>query len=400
MTLKTYLNNSYLKEINAKILEKSFKDDKYYFKLDRTIFYPHLAGGQPKDLGTINGVEVIDVFENGSDIVHVLEEDIEYEDVHLSIDWDNRFDLMQQHTGQHLLSSSFTSLFNAPTVGFHLGEEYTTIDIQKPSLNKYEVEQIEYLTNKVIQSNFPILSYIIDKEKLDKIPIRKLPPTNKNIRIVEIMGLDYSPCCGTHVSSTGEVGLVKIRKWENNKDNIRVEFLCGHRALEDYNWKNQYIRKLAAVISSKDKDIVDKYEKILEDKLSLEKENRKLREDLYKYIGESFLQQTTNYKDIKYIIKEVTDMNLKEISSIASYLSSKEKLIQIYSIPGETDGQFLISRSQDLNINLRNLFNNISQDIEVKGGGSSRTIQGGASIEVLNDFILEFYNQTRNNYKG
>src|SRR5699024_4971686 len=237
-------------EIDANILEKSFKEDKYYFTLDRTIFYPHLAGGQPRDKGKINNINVIDVYEKDEDIVHILEEDIEGKDVQLSINWDNRFDLMQQHTGQHLLSSSFRSLFNAETVGFRIGEDYSTIDIQKPSLNKQEVKQVEFLTNKIIQSNFEVLSYIVKEDKLDEIPIDKLPTTDEDIRIVEIMGLDYSPCCGTHVNSTGEVGLVKIRKWENNKGNTRIEFLCGFRALDDYYWKNQYINEISSIMSS------------------------------------------------------------------------------------------------------------------------------------------------------
>lgn len=401
MTLKVYLDNPYLKEIDANILEKSFKEDKYYFTLDRTIFYPHLAGGQPRDKGKINNINVIDVYEKDEDIVHILEEDIEGKDVQLSINWDNRFDLMQQHTGQHLLSSSFRSLFNAETVGFRIGEDYSTIDIQKPSLNKQEVKQVEFLTNKIIQSNFEVLSYIVKEDKLDEIPIDKLPTTDEDIRIVEIMGLDYSPCCGTHVNSTGEVGLVKIRKWENNKGNTRIEFLCGFRALDDYYWKNQYINEISSIMSSQDKDLLEKSKLLINQKENLEKENRKLKEDIYKYKGEFYLQEATSYKDIDYIVKEVKDINLKELGFISSYLNNnQEKLIQIYSIPNKENGQFLVNRSKDLDINLRELLNNISKDIELKGGGSPIVVQGAASSNLLNDVILKFYTKIREYYKG
>lgn len=384
LTLKAYLNNSYLKEIDGNILEKSFQNNKYYIKLDRTIFYPHLAGGQPRDKGRINGVNVLDVYENEREIIHVLKEDIKEKKVHMSIDWDHRYDHMQQHTGQHLLSSSIYSLFNANTIGFYLGKNYATIDIEKPSLNLDEVKQIEYLTNKIIQYNFSITSYMKDE----------------NIRIVEIMGLDSSPCCGTHLDTTGEVGLIKIRKWEKYKGNIRIEFLCGFRALKDYNWKNQYIREIAKMTSSRDKDVLEKTKLLIKEKEDLKKENRKLRGDLYKYKGESFLQKTTSYKGIDYIIKEIKDLNLKELGHISSYLSNKEKLVQIYSIPGKEESKFLVSRSRDLDINLRDVLNEISKDIDLKGGGSPLVVQGGAVNENINDILIGFYRKIREHFKG
>lgn len=318
----------------------------------------------------------------------------------MSINWDNRFDLMQQHTGQHILSASFISLFDAATIGFHIGKDYTTIDVEKPELTENEVKQIEFLANKIIQSNFPLSSYIVDKSQLSKLPLRKFPSIDKDIRIVEIDGLDFSPCSGTHVSSTGEVGLVKIKKWERYKGNVRVEFVCGFRALRDYSWKNQYIREISSMFSSKDKDLLDKTKLLLERKDYLEKENRTLREELYRYKGELYLKEAENHHGINYIVKDFDNINLRELSFISAYLNNKKNLIQLYTISNGKTGQFLISRSKDLDINLRELFNKISQNIIIKGGGSSQTVQGGSSLVILDKVIDVFYKEIRSYYKG
>lgn len=400
MTFKLYIENSYLREAEANILEKEFRNNKYYLKLDRTIFYPHLSGGQPRDKGTINQIEVIDVFEDGNDIIHVVGKKINTNNVNLSIDWEHRFDLMQQHTGQHLLSSCFYSLFNAETVGFHIGQDYIYIDITKPYLREEEVKQVEFLANKIIQSNFKISSYIVDKTNLSKFPIRKMPITDEDIRIVEIDGFDYSPCCGTHVFYTGEIGLIKIRKWEKYKGNTRVEFACGFRALKDYSWKNSYIQEIGLMLSCRDEDVLEKAKKFMDKNNKLEKENKSLRRDLYKYKGELYLIESKTYDNIRYIIKEINDSTLKEASLIAANLNNKNKLIQIYSISNGETAQFLISRSDDLDINLREIFNNISQKIIVKGGGSPQMIQGGSSIILLDTVIKMFYKEIRNYFKG
>ena len=393
MTEKIYMENPYLREIDADVVEKKYVNNKYYIKLNRTIFYPHLSGGQPGDKGTINGVEVLEAYEAGEDIVHVLGSNISGNRVKISIDWENRLDLMQQHTGQHLLSSVFYKLFNGDTVGFYIGKEYVYIDITKPSLTEEEAVNIEILANRIIYSNFEIKTGVVTPEELEKLPLRKQPTVNDNIRIVEIDGLDYSPCCGTHLNYTGEIGIIKIRKWEKKKGNIRVEFVCGKRALDDYSWKNKYINKIGTMLSSKDKDILDKFRKLVATKENLEKENRELRESLYKFKGEMFLSESQLKNNINFIYKEIVEMDYKELGLIANYLNAKDKLIQIYGIQNAEKGQFYISRSKDLDIDLQEIYKEISSKFEIKGGGNSNTVQGGSNIEDLIPIMKEFGNK-------
>ncbi len=396
MTNKLYMENPYLKDIDAKIIEKKYRDKKYFIKLDRTIFYPHLSGGQPGDKGTMNGIEVLETIEDNGDIIHVVGENINGLDVHISIDWDNRLDLMQQHSGQHLLSYSFDKLFNGQTVGFYIGKEYVYVDIDIENISDGEIAQVEMLTNKIIQSNFEIKSYFVDNSQLSKLSLRKTPKVDSDIRIVEIDGLDYSPCGGTHLFNTGELGLIKIRKWEHNRGNSRVEFVCGNRALNDYSWKHDYVKEISLLLSSKDKDIVDKVNKIYNAKEELEKENRTMKEKLYEYKANELLSQGQIINGIKYIMLEAKDLDFKDISYISTYLNNKhEKLIQIYALYNNSEGQFFVSRSKDLNINLKEILAEIAKNYEIKGGGSPNTVQGGCNSEDLKSIIEIFYNKVK-----
>ncbi len=279
MKHKLYLENPYLRQADARIIDKKFENDLYYLKLDKTIFYPHLSGGQPRDEGHINGIPVVDVYEEDNNIIHVIKENIHSDKVRLEINWPRRIDLMQQHTGQHLLSAGFYKLFNGDTVGFHLGSDYVYVDINLAELSWEEAEKIENYVNKIITSDFEIKTSYVDLKDLDKLDLRKDTKLDSNIRIVEIDSIDFSPCAGTHLRNTGELGMIKIRKWKKYKGNIRVEFVCGKRALKDFSWKNQAINDIALLLSSKDSDVYEKVNILYNQKREAEKELRKLRSD-------------------------------------------------------------------------------------------------------------------------
>lgn len=390
MAHKLYLDNPYLREIDSRIVDKIYKDGKYYIKLNRTIFYPHLSGGQPGDKGTINGVQVLEVYEEDSDIIHVVKENIQSDKVMLNIDWENRLDNMQQHTGQHLLSAAFYKLYNGETVGFHLGQDYVYIDVTLPELSEDEAEKIEIYANRIIYSNFEIKSYYIEKNDIKKIPVRKQPTVNSNIRIVEIDNIDFSPCAGTHLRNTGEIGLIKIRKWEKYKGNIRIEFVCGNRALLDYMWKNRAIKDISLLLSSKDLDIFEKVQTLYNQKEELEKKNRILREELLRYKAEELLRNSIKIGNIPFISKLFDDIDLKELNGISSYLNNISNSVQIYGSKYEDKGQFLISIPKNININLKDIFKEISEEFEIKGGGSPQTVQGGCSLEDLDKLLNRF----------
>lgn len=234
MTEKIFLVNPYIRQIHTRIIHKKYTNNKYYIKTNKTIFYPNLSDGQPGDKGTINGIEVEDVYEDGDDIVHVLGENVLSDRVDLSIDWDNRMDYMQQHSGQHLLSAVFYKLYNGETIDFYIGDDSVYIDIDIPRIEDDEIHKIESFANKIIYSNFSIKSYTIGKEDANRLAVANNFLGNSRIRIVEIDGIDFSPCGGTHLRSTGEIGIIKIKNIQSLDGHIRVEFVCGYRALKDY----------------------------------------------------------------------------------------------------------------------------------------------------------------------
>lgn len=394
MTQKIYMENPYLRELDADVLDKKFRNNKYYIKLNRTIFYPDLSGGQPGDKGTINGIEVEKSFEENGEIIHILNENLSGNKVKIVIDWDNRLDLMQQHTGQHLLSSSFYRLFSGETIGFHLGRDYVYIDLTLDKLAPDDMEKIEILANKIICSNFDIKSYFVNETQLNKIPVRKPSTVSSPIRIVEIESIDYSPCGGTHLKNTGEIGMIKIRRWEKYKEGIRVEFVCGNRALKDYSWKNEYINKISMLLSAKDKKVLPKLEKFLQDKENLEKENRDLKENLAKIKANELLAEAKHMEDYKIIFKELENTGFKEISFLSAFLNNNnDRLVQIYGLINESNGQFHVSKTKDMEIDLQTIYKYVATKFDVKGGGNPGTIQGGANLKDIKNIMNLFYEE-------
>ena len=400
LTKKLYIDNPYLKETHAIIKDKSVKDEKFLIKLDRTIFFPHMSGGQPRDLGTIDGKNVINVYEYGKDIIHVIEEDIESSKVHLSIDWANRFDLMQNHTGQHVLSDTFKKLLNAETIGFHMGEKYITVDIELSDITEDEISKIEVLSNRIVQSNFKVLSKFLDPISIEDLDLSKVPGGDKTIRIVNIDNIGSSPCCGTHVSSTGEVGLIKIIGFDRYKGNTRVSFICGNRALEDYSLKSRHIKNIALSLSSGVPDVLEKFIKLKEDRENIKKENQSLREELISLKGEMLLDKKKTINNVDYIVEDLGNIDKKELNLISSYLEKNENLIQIYKLGNENHCSFLVSKSPNIDIDLKKVFDLIAEKIIVKGGGNKDKIQGTTSLTIIDKVIDMFYTEIKNYFKG
>jgi len=221
--MRLYYSDPYRTEFQARVIERTSVQAQPGVVLDCTCFYP-TSGGQPHDEGTLNGVPVINVLEREDKaIVHVLAAELDADVVHGAIDWQRRFDHMQQHTGQHILSQAFLKMLNAETVGFHLGKEASTIDIDKAPLAAVQLDTVENLANEIVFADLPVKTYFVAEAELANLPLRKLPVVDMPIRIVEVEGFDYSPCGGTHCRRTGEVGLIKITRAERRGQDTRVE---------------------------------------------------------------------------------------------------------------------------------------------------------------------------------
>ncbi|MDR1326236.1 MAG: alanyl-tRNA editing protein [Treponema sp.] len=233
----------------ATILEiRPFKD-KTALILDKTIFYPE-GGGQSGDRGTVNGVPLLDTREEGGEILHVVSEadgaTLKTGVVELTLDTERRRDLSAQHTAQHLLSGTILRLTGKPTLSMRLGEEVNTIDVDTPEFTKETLLQVEEVVTGAIERNHPLITHICPPENMAEFPLRKVPPQGEElIRVVEIQGNDFSPCCGTHLSSTGEIGMLRILGTEKYKGMTRVSFIAGRRVLND----SRLLRNNADIVS-------------------------------------------------------------------------------------------------------------------------------------------------------
>jgi alanyl-tRNA synthetase len=225
---RLYYDDSYLRRFHASVESGSSGPARVY--LDRTAFYP-TSGGQPFDTGSIGPARVVEVVEEEDErVAHVLDAPLEAGWYACEIDWPRRFDHMQQHTGQHLLSAVLADAFQIPTVSFHLGAEASTIDVEASNFEQARVVEAEQRANELIFENRPVtVSYHDAREELG---LRKPTLREGTIRVVSIEDLDRSACGGTHVSSTAEVGPLFIRKLDKIRGNVRIEFLCGRRAIE------------------------------------------------------------------------------------------------------------------------------------------------------------------------
>jgi alanyl-tRNA synthetase len=226
VTDRLYYTDAYLPAFRARVIET--RGDGSRLVLDRTAFYP-ASGGQPNDTGRIAGIPVVDVVEEGKHVVHLLSSPVSPGEVDCEIDWDRRFDHMQQHTGQHLLSAVFEDLFGYATISFHMGAESSTIDLECPAISMEQAVTAEFRANQIVQQNRRVT--LAFEDAATATGLRKPTDRKGELRVVAIEGIDRSACGGTHVRATGEIGPILLRSQDKIRGNIRLEFLCGLRAV-------------------------------------------------------------------------------------------------------------------------------------------------------------------------
>ncbi|MCX7885307.1 MAG: alanyl-tRNA editing protein [Caloramator sp.] len=375
---KLFYENQYISswETNIESIEK--RGDKYFIVLSETAFYPE-GGGQPSDKGTINGIEVLDLLEENGIIYHILKKAPEENYVKCSIDFNRRFDYMQQHSGEHILSSSFNKLYNGKIAGFHLGEEYATIDITLPEISEEMLFKVENYVNESIYKNYEIKTYFANYHEALSYPLRRLPPNKENIRIVEIEKTDCTPCCGIHVNRTGEIGIVKILKSEKYKGMTRIYFKCGKRALDDFQNKHKIISKLNNMLSTDESEIIQRLKLKDQQIQKLSADIRSLKEILINFEVSNIIKNTNN----NLISKIYDDKNFDEIQRIAKNLLQRGDYIIIFS--SKLDKRILFCCSESFSINCGTLFKENLKNYNGKGGGGEKQAQAG--FDKIEDMI-------------
>lgn len=322
MTKRLYYESAYHTEWETRIIGIRNKEDGLYVMLEESAFYPH-GGGQPCDVGTIGGIPVLDVVGEGGDLLHKVERRPEQETVICRLDWDRRFDHMQQHSGQHLLSAVCLQLFEAPTVSFHLGDDSCTIDVAVPELSADQLACIEREVNRQIYRNRKITGYFVTEAELSRLTLVKPAAVTDRIRIVEINGVEYNACGGTHVSSTGEIGMIKLLKGERMKGNTRIYFLCGGRALEEFRSCLGILGVLASKFNTGREGITDRFEKWETEHRALQTELARLKMENEEYMIRELLRENAG---TVMIARSYEDKSLKELQSLAGKLTAEAEV--------------------------------------------------------------------------
>src|SRR5215467_10456496 len=287
MTQRLYYHDSFLYDFDARAIESLEREGKHAVVLDRTAFYP-TSGGQVHDTGKLllednREVAVVEVAdEEDGRILHFTAEPLAAGTaVHGAVDAARRRDHMQQHSGQHVLSAAFIRLFNMPTVSFHMGAESCTIDLETASLTPSQVQEAERLANEVVLEDRPVAVRFVPPEEARQLGLRKLPPKQTgDLRLIDIADFDLTACGGTHVRSTGQIGGILLRKTEKVKQGVRVEFVCGQRAVTVARKDYSTLTEAAAIYSTHIHDLPQQVRKAQEESKAAAKAQRALLDEL------------------------------------------------------------------------------------------------------------------------
>ena len=394
LTKRLYYQDSYLKEFKAKVLKKIKIDNQPAVVLDETAFYP-TSGGQPYDVGVIQDVPVIEVVEEGDEIIHILKEELKEEinsEVIGKIDWERRFDHMQQHLGQHILSGALMKLWSVETVSFHLGEKVCTLDIAKEKITEEEVKKAEECANEIIFNNKPVKCYFVEgEEELKRLNLRKMPDRKGKIRIIEVENFDLSACGGTHCRATGEVGLIKITKWEKRGEKTRLEFICGWRAWEDYFWKNELLKNISNKLTIKDSELREAIDRMLEEQKEIRKELKEFKEKLQEYEARNLINESSPIDDeIKIISKVFKEKNFQEVMGLVKrIINLDDNVVVLAGINNRGKGaKILFACSRVLKYDMNRLIKEAGKFIESRGGGAPNFAQaGGKRVEGIQEAL-------------
>ncbi|PFL77618.1 alanyl-tRNA editing protein [Bacillus cereus] len=388
---KLYYTDAYKQEFTTKIIKQDYdKDGNLYVVLNETAFYP-TGGGQPHDTGTLNGIAVLDVEEVDEEIRHFIAEQLHTEDVEGKINWERRFDHMQQHAAQHILSAVFWDYFNIPTIGFHLGKETITIDLETENLHAETVEKAVQIANKIVFENHPIRIEWMNLEEAKTLPLRKEPTMTENIRVVIIENYDYNGCGGTHPKCTGEVGPIQVLGWERNKGGIRLTFIAGWRTLKLMGQQQQIMKDVSKQLNSSETDIPAKVAQLLTSQKENEKTIQTMNEKLLFAEANELLQQPTEIHAGLLISKAFTDRSMQEIAKISAIITEQqEHAITYFVIENDDKLQCILACGKTVTLDMNVLLKNALPTIEGKGGGNKKSARGGGKAVMNGD---EFLNQ-------
>lgn len=368
-------------------------------QLDRSAFYP-ASGGQPADKGTLGSgssasADVTNVIVEDGEVWHQLAPGASAptvgKQVHGELDWTRRYDLMQQHSGQHLLSQVFERLLGWETLSVHMGEEENTLDLDTPGVDQAQLDAVEAHANEMVAAALPVRAYFVTQDELAKVPLRRPPKVSGLVRIVEIAEYDYSACGGTHVRTTAEVGQIRLLRSERRRGGVRITFLCGGRAQRDIARKQALLVETAALFSSDIAQIPLLVQRNLERVKELQRRNEELTERLLVFEAERLLRNAESLGNGRLVAELRDDLDATSLRTLANVLTQQPGVVALIASVQEGKLLLVFARGAETpQVHLGNLLRDTLQQAGGKGGGRPDFAQGGGVDASHSQALLAF----------
>ena len=381
MTEKLYYLDAYINEFSATVIDSYEDNGRYVAILDRTAFFPE-EGGQSADSGMIGEANVFDVREKSGEIYHYVDLLLEIGATYnCRINFDERFEKMQCHTAEHIISGAVKKLYGLDNVGFHLGKTEVTMDVNG-YLTREQLDEIELIANRAVFENVAVTATFPSAAELKTLDYRSKLDLSENVRIVEIDGYDLCACCAPHVARTGEIGLIKILDFEKHRGGLRINIAAGYRALFDYREKYANVLKASALFSEPQPTVADAAESFLASYEELKGRLKAAR------LNNARLEASLIHRTESSLVCYYPDMTADEMRELVN--CAKEKVGKILVVLTGIDGDYkYIMTSQ--NLDLAPIYKQINTDLCGRGGGRDNMIQGSfaVSIETIKKYFEE-----------
>lgn len=385
MTERLYYADSYLTDFDATILRVESQDGRRAVVLDRTAFYP-TSGGQPFDTGQLGSARVVDVVDGDDEVIrHVIEGELEPGPVHGKIDWHRRFEHMQQHTGQHVLSAAFDRLVGARTESFHLGSASSTIDLNR-SLSAAEIERAETEANQVVWEDRQISVRYASAEEATGLPLRKESLRTGTLRLIEIPGFDISACGGTHVASTGAIGTIAVSSSERFRGGTRVEFVCGVRTLDAHRVLRDAVAASIRVLSVLPAELPAGIERLQSEAKDLKRQIKDLHSRLAGFEGAALADSAQLYGAVRAVVTAIEGTDQAGLKALAAAITVRNgHVAALFSAPAPSAA--VIARAADSTVDCAALLKKLIERFGGRGGGRPDLAQGGGLQGAPDDVV-------------
>jgi alanyl-tRNA synthetase len=385
VTERLYYSDSYLTEFDATITRVATHEGRPAVVLDRTAFYP-TSGGQPFDTGRLAAVPVVDVIDvDGGEILHVIDGELQPGAVHGRIDWARRFEHMQQHTGQHVLSAAFDRVAGARTESFHLGSSSSTIDLNR-TLSPADIARAEDEANRVIWEDLPVGVRFASAEEASALPLRKESIRSGTLRLVEVPGFDLSACGGTHVARTGAIGAVVVASSERFRGGTRVEFLCGVRATRAYRTLRETVAASVRLVSVLPAELPAGIERLQAEAKDTRRTLKDLQSRLATFEGASLADRAEAFGGLRAVIAAVDGWDQNGLKALtAAIVTRAGHVAALFS--ASSPSAAVIARATDVTIDCGLILKKLIERFGGKGGGRPDLAQGGGLQGSVDEMV-------------